>query len=166
MRQLSMFAPSLALGLRSHFSHVLCRRRACPCGATIDSQQRHTPYLSLFFAVCAARWAAQTAKNGGWGLLLALSPRSAGTCPAGAGKHRCTRPTCHDLQSVNARLCAWALASALFPAPLFAAEAMVLPFAKSRVIHDAGAKGNVKYGNLVDPGDEIGWTLANIEPGA
>ncbi len=38
-------------------------------------------------------------------------------------------------------------------------EVLKLPAGRARVVRDVGRKGNVKGGNLVDPGDEIAWTL-------
>lgn len=42
---------------------------------------------------------------------------------------------------------------------------LVFPAADAQVTRDVGTEGNVKYGNLVDPGDESGWTLQNVPAG-
>ena len=51
-------------------------------------------------------------------------------------------------------------------APLSAADSYVFPFAQAQVLNDVGRQGNIRHGNLIDPGDEIGWTLAGLPAAA
>ena len=58
------------------------------------------------------------------------------------------------------------LLAALALAPAQAGPTYALSSARAVVTHDAAPLGNVKHGNLPNPGDELGWTLDAIEPGA
>lgn len=61
----------------------------------------------------------------------------------------------------------WACLVLLVAQPGIHAEAQryVFPWSRAGVTHDAGRVGNVKHGNLPDPGDEMAWTLSGIKKG-